>query len=90
MTSFRWRVGQRVCREDEPTQLGDVVEIAPDTIKVKWDNGRTSYYRLDRHIPLTETEIARCPPNNHRITARPARTAALRCGSRCPSGWSHG
>jgi hypothetical protein len=38
-----WRVGQRVSRKDS-RQLGTVIE-KDGTIKVKWDDGRTSYYR---------------------------------------------
>jgi hypothetical protein len=40
-----WRVGQRVSRTDSQ-ELGVVIE-ARRTIKVKWDSGRTSYYRPD-------------------------------------------
>src|SRR4051812_2048246 len=36
------RVGQRVCREDSP-ELGTIVE-EDGKIKVKWDNGQTSYF----------------------------------------------
>jgi hypothetical protein len=42
-----WRVGQRVCREDSQEQ-GTIVE-ANHQIKVKWDNGQTSYF--DRNQP---------------------------------------
>jgi hypothetical protein len=51
-------VGQRVARTGTH-ELGTVVAINR-TIKVKWDNGRTSYYKadpdyrirqLDRHSP---------------------------------------
>lgn len=38
-----WRVGQRVGRKDTD-QLGTVIEVDGE-IKVKWDDGRTSYYR---------------------------------------------
>ena len=37
------RVGQRVCRKDSDEQ-GTVVESNGE-IKVKWDSGRTSYFR---------------------------------------------
>jgi hypothetical protein len=40
-----WRVGQRVSRTDSQ-ELGIVIE-ARRTIKVKWDDGRTSYYHPD-------------------------------------------
>ena len=42
-----WRMGQRVCREDSQ-DLGTIVE-ANSHIKVKWDNGQTSYF--DRNEP---------------------------------------
>jgi hypothetical protein len=38
-----WRVGQRVSRKDTE-ELGTVVEI-DGSIKVKWDDGSTSYFR---------------------------------------------
>jgi len=38
-----WRVGQRVSRRDTH-ELGTVVEN-DGSIKVKWDAGRTSYFR---------------------------------------------
>jgi hypothetical protein len=40
-----WRTGQRVSREDS-NELGTIVEADGD-IKVKWDSGRTSYFRRD-------------------------------------------
>jgi hypothetical protein len=43
-----WRVGARVVRDDGD-ERGTIVE-ADGEIKVKWDNGRTSYYR--RRIPV--------------------------------------
>jgi hypothetical protein len=41
-----WQVGQRVCRE-ESQELGTIVE-ADHQIKVKWDNGQTSYFDRDQ------------------------------------------
>ena len=38
-----WRVGQRVSRRDTH-ELGTVIEN-DGSIKVKWDAGRTSYFR---------------------------------------------
>jgi len=38
-----WRVGQRVWRKDTQ-ELGTVIENN-GSIKVKWDAGRTSYFR---------------------------------------------
>ena len=38
-----WRIGQRVARKDTK-ELGTVTET-DDEIKVKWDSGKTSYYR---------------------------------------------
>ena len=43
---FSWLVGQRVSRKDTE-EHGTVVETMP-VLKVKWDLGRTSYYRRDR------------------------------------------
>ena len=40
------RAGQRVCRKTTD-ELGTVVE-ADGEIKVKWDSGRTSYFRRDQ------------------------------------------
>jgi hypothetical protein len=37
-------VGQRVARKNSD-ELGTVVEVDGGTVKVKWDRGRTSYYR---------------------------------------------
>jgi hypothetical protein len=42
-----WRAGQRVSRKDTE-ELGTIVE-ANGKIKVKWDGGRTSYFR--RNMP---------------------------------------
>lgn len=39
-----WRLGQRVARKNSD-ELGTVVEVDRDLVKVKWDRGRTSYYR---------------------------------------------
>jgi hypothetical protein len=38
-----WPVGQRVSRKDTQ-ELGTVIKIN-GSIKVKWDGGRTSYFR---------------------------------------------
>jgi len=38
-----WRLGARVTREDGQDS-GTIVEVNGE-IKVKWDSGRTSYYR---------------------------------------------
>jgi hypothetical protein len=39
-----WQVGQRVARIDGD-EMGTVIEVDQGVIKVKWDRGRTSYYR---------------------------------------------
>ena len=39
-----WQAGQRVARTDRD-ELGVVVEVVHGVPKVKWDRGRTSYYR---------------------------------------------
>ena len=38
-----WRVGQRVARKDT-RECGTVIEV-DGNVKVKWDGGRTSYFR---------------------------------------------
>jgi hypothetical protein len=40
------RVGQRVSRKNSD-ELGLVVQVVRGVVKVKWDRGRTSYYRPD-------------------------------------------
>jgi transcriptional regulator NrdR family protein len=49
-----WRVGRRVCREDTQ-EFGTIVE-ADHQIKVKWDNGQTSYFERDKlsNVKLAE------------------------------------
>jgi hypothetical protein len=43
-----WHAGQHVSRRDSD-ELGAVVEVDKlGTIKVKWEDGKTSYYHLDR------------------------------------------
>jgi hypothetical protein len=57
-----WQVGRRVARKDGE-ELGVVVEVGQlGTIKVKWDRGSTSYYRLDRpgNVKLAVTERQDC------------------------------
>lgn len=41
-----WQVGMRVVRM-RSEGLGTIVAVG-DPIKVKWDNGQTSYFRLGR------------------------------------------
>jgi hypothetical protein len=45
--SITWQTGQRVARKNSDTQ-GTIVE-ADGEVKVKWDDGKTSYYR--RGVP---------------------------------------
>jgi hypothetical protein len=40
---LRWRIGRRVSRKDTD-ELGTIVDTDGE-IKVKWDGGRTSYFR---------------------------------------------
>jgi hypothetical protein len=56
MNKRELRVGQRVAREGYPRRLGTVIEMGQRGIKVKWDSGRTSYYRADPqgNVPLNE------------------------------------
>jgi hypothetical protein len=53
--STGWRVGQRVSRKDSRA-LGTIVE-ANGEVKVKWDDGKTSYYRrgLPGNVKLVDT-----------------------------------
>ncbi len=45
-----WRPGRRVSRVDKlEHEEGGTIVAANGDIKVKWDNGRTSYYR--RNVP---------------------------------------
>jgi hypothetical protein len=41
--STNWQVGQRVSRKNSD-ELGTIVE-ANGEVKIKWDGGRTSYFR---------------------------------------------
>ena len=52
-----WRVGQRVARKDS-NELGTNVEADAQKVKVKWDRGKTSYFRLDKpgNVKLTKSE----------------------------------
>jgi hypothetical protein len=52
------RIGQRVSRKDSD-ELGTVLEAKPQ-IKVKWDDGRTSYFCRSRpsNMRLAEPEAA--------------------------------
>jgi hypothetical protein len=52
-----WRLGQRVSRRDNE-ELGTVIEISGAALKVKWDDGSTSYYRAysPGNVKLAETK----------------------------------
>jgi hypothetical protein len=52
-----WRVGQRVVRKDSD-ENGTVLEVDRGTVKVKWDGGRTSYFRPDTpgNVQLADQE----------------------------------
>lgn len=54
-----WREGQRVCR-NETDDLGTIVQ-ANRYIKVKWDSGRTSYFRCDRPAQLHSADNRSAP-----------------------------
>jgi hypothetical protein len=56
VTELRWRVGQYVCRENDATRRGVIAEVERAAVKVHWDDGAISYYRLDQGIPLTEAQ----------------------------------
>jgi hypothetical protein len=53
--STTWQVGRRVSRKNSD-ELGTIVE-ANGNIKVKWDGGKTSYYRrgLPGNVKLADT-----------------------------------
>jgi hypothetical protein len=51
LISMGWQPGRRVARKDSDEE-GTIVE-ADGEIKVKWDHGRTSYYR--RGVPANVT-----------------------------------
>jgi preprotein translocase subunit YajC len=42
----KWRVAQRVSRRNSGV-LGTITEVGEHAIKIKWDDGATSYYRRD-------------------------------------------
>ena len=46
-----WPIGLRVFRKDKPHELGTVIDN-DGAIKVKWDSGKTSYYRHDREANI--------------------------------------
>src|SRR4051812_26031789 len=84
-----WRAGQRVsCAGNQ--ELGIVVE-AGRTVKVKWDDGRTSYYRPEATANARLKELTgkaagwRCaaqPPHNllqRRVANRPVQNLRLQC-----------
>jgi hypothetical protein len=54
--STTWRVGQRVSRKDS-NELGTIVEVDRE-VKVRWDGGRTSYFRRDvsSNVRLADTD----------------------------------
>ena len=45
LRSASWRTGRRVSRVIDDTQELGTILAANGEIKVKWDSGRTSYYR---------------------------------------------
>jgi hypothetical protein len=46
-------VGQRVCREEAPNQIGTVTEVNRSDMKVVWDNGGISFFQLTSgYVPL--------------------------------------
>jgi hypothetical protein len=57
MDRGNWQIGQRVSRKNT-NELGFVVEVERGVVKVKWDRGRTSYYRPDMpaNVKLAESQ----------------------------------
>ena len=49
--SAEWKVGQRVARMDRD-ERGTIIE-ADGQIKVKWENGQTSYFDRDKPSNVT-------------------------------------
>jgi hypothetical protein len=58
-----WRPGQRVSRRDS-AELGVVVNVDRRVVKVKWERGRTSYYRPDvpANVKIAEPGTGRSLP----------------------------
>jgi hypothetical protein len=58
-----WKPGQRVSRRDG-AELGVVVNVDRRVVKVKWERGRTSYYRPDvrANVKLAEPGTGRSLP----------------------------
>jgi hypothetical protein len=53
--SQHWVVGQRVCREEDPEQVGTIIAVSRTDIKVVWDSGGISFYQLNNgHVPLKD------------------------------------
>jgi hypothetical protein len=58
-----WKPGQRVSRRDS-AELGVVTSVDDGVVKVKWDRGRTSYYRpgaLGNVKLAEESRLSSCP-----------------------------
>jgi hypothetical protein len=53
-----WRVGQRVQRKNTDA-FGTVTEIGGGRIQVKWDDGKTSYYRhgQEANVELEKVKV---------------------------------
>jgi hypothetical protein len=48
-----WQIGQRVCRKEDAEQVSTIIQNDGHDVKIKWDSGRTSYYRIGE-IPLSQ------------------------------------
>jgi hypothetical protein len=51
---MNWVVGQRVCREEAPEQIGTVTDVSSTEIKVVWDNGGISFHQLSGPVLLKD------------------------------------
>lgn len=55
-----WQVGQRIARHRD-ARAGSIVEVGI-MVKVKWDNGATSYYPLDAEEHIRSLDADQRPP----------------------------
>ena len=47
-----WVVGQRVCRQEAPEEVGTVTKISATEIKVVWDDSSISFHQLNAPVSL--------------------------------------
>jgi hypothetical protein len=49
---MNWAVGQRVCREEAPEQIGTVTQVSSTEVKVVWDSAAISFHQLNGPVSL--------------------------------------